>query len=307
MIKVTVSQNGEERTLLFSGDVGRWNRPILRDPTVFDQADYVIVESTYGDRVHEDQKNSEEMLADIINSTRKRGGNIVIPSFALERSQEILYDLNRLLIENRIPHLMVFLDSPMATSVTEVFNRHPDLLDEEMTGLLRSRKSPFDFTGLKMVRTTTESKAINHITGTVVIIAGSGMCTGGRIKYHLLNNISRPESTILFVGYQAVGTLGRQIVERPKEVRILGQMYPVRARIVQLNGFSAHADRDELFKWLSGLQRPPLHVFKERSRPSGGCWPSASFPHWTMRGAPSALCWRRIRKRRPGNARPFRT
>lgn len=267
MVKVKISRNGEQRTLVFSGDVGRWEKPMLRDPTIFEEADYVLVESTYGDRLHEDQKGIETTLAEIINSTRKHGGNIVIPSFAFERAQEVLYYLNELLLEDRIPHLLVFLDSPMATSITEVFERYPDLLDEDMVELMRQKKSPFDFTGLKMTRTTDESKVINHINGTVVIIAGSGMCTGGRIKHHLVNNISRRESTILFPGYQAIGTLGRQIVDGAKEVRILGQMYPVKARISQINGFSAHADRDELLRWLSGLRRPPLHLFVTHGEP----------------------------------------
>jgi metallo-beta-lactamase family protein len=267
MIKVKISQNEEQRTLVFSGDVGRWEKPMLRDPTIFEEADYILVESTYGDRLHEDQKGIETALAEIINSTRKKGGNIVIPSFAFERAQEVLYYLNELLLGDRIPHLMVFLDSPMATSITEVFEHYPDLLDEDMVRLMRQRKSPFDFTGLKMTRTTDESKVINHISGTVIIIAGSGMCTGGRIKHHLVNNISRNESTILFPGYQATGTLGRQIVDGAKEVRILGQMYPVKARIVKINGFSAHADRDELFRWLSGLRRPPLHLFVTHGEP----------------------------------------
>ena len=267
MIKVKISVNGDKRTLLFSGDVGRWDMPILRDPTVFEEADYVLVESTYGDRLHEEAKDTEKILTEIINSTRKRGGNIVIPSFALERAQQILYYLNKLLFGDRIPHLMVFLDSPMATSVTEIFERYPDLLDEEMNELLRQRRSPFEFPGLKITRTTDESKVINHISGTVVIIAGSGMCTGGRIKHHLVNNISRRESTILFPGYQAAGTLGRQIVDGAREVRILGQTYPVSARIVQMNGFSAHADRDELLRWLSGLRRPPLHLFVTHGEP----------------------------------------
>lgn len=261
MIKVIVSQNGEKRSILFSGDVGRWNKPILRDPTLFDEADYVLVESTYGDRLHQSQGTIGDELADVINSTVKARGNILIPSFALERSQEVLYYLNQLLIEDRIPHLMVFVDSPMAISVTEVFEHHPELFDREMMGLIRQGKSPFDFPGLTMVRTVDQSKAINYIKGSAMIIAGSGMCTGGRIKYHLANNISRKESRILFVGYQAVGTLGREIVGGAKTVRILGQKHRVRARVAQINGFSAHADRDELFRWLSALQRPPTHLF----------------------------------------------
>ncbi|NQT31672.1 MAG: MBL fold metallo-hydrolase, partial [Deltaproteobacteria bacterium] len=194
-------------------------------------------------------------------TTVKRGGNVVIPSFALERSQELLYYLSEFRLEGRIPHLKVFVDSPMAVEVTGVFERHPELFDEEMKKLLRQQKSPFDFPGLNLVETVDESKAINHMDGSVIIIAGSGMCTGGRIKHHLVKNISREESTIIFVGYQAAGTLGRQIVNGAKRVRMLGQYYPVKAQIAQLNGFSAHADRDGLVRWLSSLQRPPRRVF----------------------------------------------
>lgn len=260
MIKVEVSQGGEKRTIIFSGDVGRWDRPILRDPNVFSKTDYIVVESTYGNRVHE-PADITDSLAEIVNSTHKAGGNIIVPSFALERTQEVLYYLNDLLIEDRIPHLMVFLDSPMATSITEVFKRHSELFDQEMIKLLRHNKSPFDFPGFKMVQTVDESKSLNHIAGTILIIAGSGMCTGGRVKYHLVSNISRRECTILFVGYQAIGTLGRLIVDGAKQVRILGQQYPVRARIAQIHGFSSHADRDELLRWLSGLIIAPKHLF----------------------------------------------
>jgi len=268
MIKVRIRQSGEDRTILFSGDVGGWGKPIIQDPTLFEEADYVLVESTYGDRLLEPLEDAANKLADIINTTVKSGGNIVIPSFALERSQEILYYLNKFLIEDRIPHLMVFFDSPMAVSITEVFEHHPELFDEEMIELMRQKKSPFDFRGLSLVRTADRSKAINQIKGTAIIIAGSGMCTGGRIKHHLVTNISREESTILFVGYQAVGTLGREIVDGAKKVRILGQQYPVRARVVQINGFSAHADRDELFKWLASLHRPPRRLFITHGEPS---------------------------------------
>jgi metallo-beta-lactamase family protein len=260
MIMVKIKQNGEERTILFSGDIGRWNKPILHDPTVFQAADYVLVESTYGDRLSEPLEDAANKVADTINATVKSGGNIVIPSFALERTQELLYYLNEFLIENRIPHLIVFVDSPMAMSINQVFENHPELFDEEMTKFM-SQGSPFSFRGLSLARTASESKAINQIKGTIIIIAGSGMCTGGRVKHHLVTNISRPESTILFAGYQAAGTLGREIVEGAKEVRIFGQNYPVNARIVYVHGFSAHADRDELIKWLSSLRQPPRHVF----------------------------------------------
>ena len=261
MIKVAVSKNGTQRSILFSGDAGRWQKPILCDPTLFDEADYVVVESTYGNRLHQGSAGIADQLAEVINATMEAGGNIVVPSFALERSQEVLYYLNQLLYKDTIRHMMVFLDSPMAVSLTEVFQHHPELFDKDTLELIRQGNSPFDFPGLTMVRTVDESKSINYITGSVMIIAGSGMCTGGRVKYHLVRNITRPESTILFVGYQAVGTLGRQIVDGKKEVRILGRHHRVKARIAQISGFSAHADQSELFRWLSGLKKPPKHLF----------------------------------------------
>jgi len=267
MIRLKIEQNGEARTILFSGDIGRRNKPILRDPTLFEEADYVIVESTYGDRTLESPEDASNQLDEVINSTIKRGGNIVIPSFALERSQEVLYYLNEFRLNGRIPHPMVFVDSPMAVEVTGVFECHPELFDEEMNGLLLNQRSPFDFPGLKMAGSVEESKAINRIESGAIIIAGSGMCTGGRIKHHLVNNISRKESTVLFVGYQAAGTLGRQIVDGAKRVRILGQYHPVEARIAQLNGFSAHADRNELMGWLSSLRRPPRRIFITHGEP----------------------------------------
>ena len=261
MLMIDFKQNGDSRKVLFSGDIGRRNRPILKDPTLFDQADYVITESTYGDRLHGDGDKLADELADVINSTVAAGGNIVVPSFALERAQEILYYMSGLLAQRRISPMMVFIDSPMAVSVTEVFERHLELFDKEAQDIIKSGKSPFDFPGLTRVRTTDESKAINNIAGSIMIIAGAGMCSGGRIKHHLVTNISRPESTIMFVGYQAIGTLGRQITDGMDKVRILGQMYKVKARIAKLNGFSAHADRDELLQWLSAIKNPPRQLF----------------------------------------------
>jgi metallo-beta-lactamase family protein len=211
--------------------------------------------------VHESPQDISAQLTEVVNSTVEAKGNVVIPSFALERAQEVLYYLSGLLEGDRIPDLPVFLDSPMAVRVTEVFEHYPDLLDPDVAELIRHGKSPFDFPGLMLVASRGQSMAINRITGTAIIISGSGMCTGGRIKYHLIQNISRPESTILFVGYQAVGTLGRQIVDGATEVRILGEMYPVRAKVAQIQAFSAHADRDELLRWLTGLVKPPKQVF----------------------------------------------
>jgi metallo-beta-lactamase family protein len=261
MIKLVISQGEEKRSIIFSGDVGRWDRPILQDPSVFRKTDYVVMESTYGDRAHERTEDISDDLAEIVNSTIRSGGNIIVPSFALQRTQEILYYLNLLRLENRIPELAVYLDSPMAVKITGVYRQFTGLFDRETKDLLRRGESPFAFPGLKMVETVEESKALNEIKSGAMIIAGSGMCNGGRIKHHLVVNITRPECTVLFVGYQAEGTLGRLIVDGARSVRIHGQPYPVRARIAQILGFSAHADRDELLRWISGLSVSPRHVF----------------------------------------------
>ena len=268
MIRLRMRTDGTERSLLFSGDIGRWNRPIIRDPQLCPPSDYVVMESTYGDRLHEDPGSIADLLCRTICATRERGGNILIPSFAIERAQDVLYYLNELLQAQRIPHLLVFVDSPMAVSVSEVFEHHRELLDEDMIRWLDRGQSPFHFKGLRMVRSVEDSKAINHIKGTVVIIAGSGMCTGGRIKHHLVQNIESPASSILFVGYQAGGTLGRAIVSGAPEVRILGALHPVKASVVELHGFSAHADRDELLRWAQPLAAaPPRRVFVNHGEP----------------------------------------
>lgn len=261
MIKVKISQGEEKRSIVFSGDLGRWDHPMLEDPDVFRHTDYIVVESTYGDREHGHSGEIVDELAEIVQAAFNAGGNIIVPSFALQRAQEILYYLNILKLENRIPYMKIYLDSPMAIKITEVFKRHTELFDRKMQELLKRHQSPFDFSGLEMVETTDESKALNSMKGTSMIIAGSGMCTGGRIKHHLANNISRPESTILFIGYQAEGTLGRLILSGTKQVRIFGQQHVVRARIVQIQGFSAHADRNDLLRWFSKLAVKPKHVF----------------------------------------------
>lgn len=261
IIKLSLRMNGQIRTILFTGDLGRNDKPIIRDPEIFEQADYVLIESTYGDREHSTKEDTKEQLARAVNDAWQAGGNLVVPSFSVERSQEVLYFLNELLIEDRIPHIMTFLDSPMAVKVTEIFEKHPELYDKQMRSVMLKNGSPFSFKGLVKVGATAESKAINHIKGTVMIIAGSGMCTGGRIKHHLVNNISRPECTILFVGYQAKGTLGREIFDGNSEVRILGQMYQLKAKVVKVQGFSAHADRKEMLDWLKNINKPPKCVF----------------------------------------------
>jgi metallo-beta-lactamase family protein len=263
MIEVEAGPRGEagSRTVVFSGDIGQSHRPLLREPSFFDQADYVVMESTYGDRSHEDPDRVDNLLAEVINRTVERGGNVVIPTFAVDRAQELMFFLSRLFEAKRIPSLLTFLDSPMAVEVTAVYERHRDDLDEETRALFRSGQDPFRFPGLKLIRTREESKAINSIKGSCIIMAGSGMCTGGRIKHHLALNIGRPESTVLFVGFQARGTLGRQILDGASEVRIFGQTFPVRARIEQIHGFSAHADRAGLLGWLGHFRKPLRSLF----------------------------------------------
>lgn len=261
MIKLQAGAGPAARTILFSGDLGRCHLPILRDPAVGQSSDYVVVESTYGDRTHEAVADIPEALARILNATRQAGGKVVIPAFAIERTQELIYYLSVLLRAGKIPRLPVFIDSPMAIRITEVFSHHPELFDEETKALMRQGNRPYEFPGMTLTAGVEESKAINNVRGPAVIISGSGMCNGGRIKHHLINTIGRPENTILFVGYQAEGTLGREILDGAKDVRILGQWYPVRARVEQLLGFSAHADRNELLAWLKTFVPPPRHIY----------------------------------------------
>jgi len=261
IIELTIREKKKPLRVIFSGDIGQKNKPLVRDPSVFRQAEAVILESTYGDRNHEDSADIETMLRKIIKETVTAGGNLVVPVFAVERAQELMFYLSRLTRQKRIPRLSVFLDSPMAMDVTEVFKQHPECLDEETLELFRSGQSPFQFPGLKFARTQEESKAVNSFSKPCIIMAGSGMCTGGRIKHHLVRNIGRPESTILFVGYQAEGTLGRQILEGQPEVRIFGRYHRVRARIKQIHSFSAHADRSGLIQWLDAFHGPLPLVF----------------------------------------------
>ncbi len=261
IIEVVSSNSGGERRLLFSGDLGQWNKPLIRDPETFTEADYIFLESTYGDREHDEPEKVSDRLAENVNRVHSRKGNLVIPTFAIERAQELMFHLNHLVRQRKIPQLPVFLDSPMAVSVTNVFTHYLKYLDEESRALFAAGENPFNFPGLKLVQSFEESRMIDKVKGSTIIMAGSGMCTGGRIKHHLMTNIGRPESTILFVGYQARGTLGRQILDGQSPVRIYGQMHQVRATIDQIQGFSAHADRTQLWKWLNSLRKPPRQVF----------------------------------------------
>lgn len=261
VIRVKVRQGDQERIICFSGDMGRPGRPIVKDPEICKQADYILIESTYGDRDHHDTQDIKRIFGEIINETVAAGGNIIIPSFALERSQEVLYYINQLLIDGTIQPIDIYLDSPMASKITKVFKKHAELYDREMLEMVADHHSPFNIETFHTAGTSTESKAINNVTKPVIIIAGSGMCTGGRVKHHLVRDISKPEATICFVGYQAVGTLGRRIVDGDNPVRILGEEYEVNARIARVRGFSAHADRNELVGWLGEIEQPPKQIF----------------------------------------------
>ena len=261
VIKMTIKNGTESKSVLFSGDIGRPDRPILNNPEIANDADYVLIESTYGDRTHGEVADIKTRIGTVIRSTVERGGTILVPSFALERSQDVLYHVNELIQEKAIPTLPVFLDSPMAVRITKVFKEHPEFFDEEMSEFVRNQTSPFEFEGLELVTTVDQSKAIKEVKGPKIIIAGSGMCTGGRIKHHLLRHISCPDDTVMFVGHQSHGTLGRRMADGEPRVRILGKTCEVKARIEKIDGFSAHADRTELLDWLRGLSRPPRAVF----------------------------------------------
>tara|TARA_B100000809_G_C15118456_1_gene523334 strand:- start:73 stop:1470 length:1398 start_codon:yes stop_codon:yes gene_type:complete len=261
MLELSCKDTDGPRRVVFSGDIGHLDVPLLKNPTLLTAADVVVMESTYGDRTHESNDDVDERFAAFVNETVAAGGNLIIPSFAVERTQELLYHIGKLRMDRRIPSIMVFVDSPMAIRVTEVFRHHPELFDKETQEMLEQGTHPCDFPGLTMSRTVAQSKAINLIRGSAIVIAGSGMCTGGCVKHHLKNNLDREESTLLFVGYQAHGTLGRHILEKPEEVRIFGEQYPVRLRIEKLNGMSGHADRDGLMRWLSAFEAAPQHLF----------------------------------------------
>ncbi len=254
-------EDGRKLKIVFSGDLGKKNTAIIRDPAYVEEADYVVIESTYGDRRHEPIADEAARLKDIILETVRNNGNIIIPAFAVERTQEILYELNSMFESRQIPPVPVYIDSPLAVSATEIFRKHQDCYDDAARQLLLSGDDPFEFPGLKFVRTAEESKALNGLPGSKIIIAASGMCEAGRIKHHLKHNLWRSECAVVFVGFQGEGTLGRRIVEGAKRVKILGEEIAVAAKIYSLPGFSAHADQPGLLDWVSHFKTKPLCFF----------------------------------------------
>jgi len=255
-ILLELSENGCNKKILYSGDLGYPDRAILRDPAVPPHADIVVMETTYGDRIHKQLGPSIQELYDAIEVTVKRGGNVLIPSFALERTQEILYYLREGINKGLVKEdVQVFLDSPMAISATEIFQRHPECFDEETWKIFQTGEDPFELPGLHFSRETAQSIALKQVKG-AVIIAGSGMATGGRIRHHLQHNLWRKEASVVFVGYAANGTLARLIIDGRDPVRIYGKEIDVRAEIYTIGGFSAHADQDDLLAWHTQIGDP---------------------------------------------------
>ena len=244
-----VDDDGEKKRVVFTGDLGRRGTPILRDPEVVSGANLLMMESTYGDRLHPPYAGLENDLADVITRVVARGGKIVIPTFALERAQEVVYALKRLRKAKRVPIVPVYVDSPLTVKVTEVFQRHPDCFDEEAREHLTGDDSPFDFDGLRYVSEKVDSQAIDVADGPAIILSASGMCEAGRVLHHLRATVEDPKNAVIIVGFQAQHTLGRRIVERRPRIRIFGVERDLRAEVVVLNGFSAHADRDDLLAY----------------------------------------------------------
>ena len=264
--EIWVSEGEEVSKIVFTGDLGVMERPILRNPVKIKKADYVIMETTYGNRLHPSNSLNVKVLMDIIRKTAKRGGTTVIPSFAVGRTQELIYELNRVYDSDSeyrkdFEDLMVYIDSPMATTATEVFKRNAQVFDEETKEFITRGDNPLDFKNLQFTRSSQESMMLNANNKPKVIISASGMCEAGRIRHHLKHNLWDARNSIIFVGYQAEGTLGRMLVEGAKEITLFNEKVECKAEIHNLEGFSGHADRDGLIDWLKGLEKQPKQIF----------------------------------------------
>ncbi|SHJ23525.1 metallo-beta-lactamase family protein [Rubritalea squalenifaciens DSM 18772] len=261
VLDIEDEDDGKKKRLLFSGDVGRGNNDILRDPETCEDVDYILMEGTYGGREHALGTQADDRIADILNRAIERGGKIIIPAFAVERTQQLLYVLHQLFVEKKIPELPVFVDSPLAVNATEIFRLHPECFNQEIYDFLFEKRDPFGFEGLTLVRSVTNSKELNRRKDQVIIISASGMCEAGRILHHLKNEIENPKNTVLFVGYCAEQTLGWKIREGWKEVPIFGQNYRVNATVEIMDSFSGHADHSELLDYFHGIKGSKQKVF----------------------------------------------
>ncbi len=253
--------------LVFSGDVGRKGLPITMDPESLPKADYLIMESTYGDRLHQPVESVTDKLAAIVNRTARRGGKIIVPAFAVGRTQQVVLMLHQLIDEHKIPSLPMFVDSPLAVDVTKIFRKHSELFDEETRAFLDKGEDPFGFSRLTYVREATESKALNDLHGPFIVISASGMCEAGRIVHHLRNNISDPRNTILITGFQGENTLGRKLVDKLPEVPIFGELMRLRAEVTKINELSGHADQRELLEWMKPFAKGLKKVFLVHGEP----------------------------------------
>jgi metallo-beta-lactamase family protein len=254
-----IESDGRKLSLAFSGDLGRKNLPILRDPELIPPVDYLIMESTYGNRLHDPIESASEKLASVIKRTAERGGKVIIPAFAVERTQELVYILHLLNDQGRIPKIPVYVDSPMATNATSIFRVHQECYDEEtQRAFIDHHKNPFGFNELTYVVNTEDSKRLNNKKGPAIVISASGMCESGRILHHLANSVENPANTVLVVGFMAQNTLGRKIVERQPELRIFGDLYKLRAQVAVLNAFSAHADYNDIIEYVDKLDGKKL-------------------------------------------------
>lgn len=262
IIEVWVTEGDKTTKIVFSGDLGQPGRPILRDPTPIEEADILFIESTYGNRDHKSHKATLEELAQVVNSTlHQKGGNVIVPAFAVGRTQEILYHLHRLTCQGHMHDLKIFVDSPMATKATAITKKHFELFDEQARELVSWHNETANLPYLNFIGSADESKALNLIRSGAIIISASGMCNAGRIRHHLRNNLARPECSVLITGYQAQNTLGRRLVDGAQTVRIFGDEIPVRASVHTLNGFSAHADQTALLGWSENFTNPPRQTF----------------------------------------------
>lgn len=256
-----IRENGRVRRVVYTGDLGRWGLPILKDPVPTPPPVIYITETTYGDHVHEPVERMDESLAEVVRRTVERGGKIVIPAFSVGRTQEIIYCLRRLYDAQRIPPVPVFVDSPLSVNATEVFRLHPECFDEETLRYLHRDKGPFAYEHVTYIRDRERSMELNERKDPCIIVSASGMCEGGRILHHLVHNIENPKNTVLIVGYCAENTLGRRIVEKERKVNIFGEPYWLNAEVVVLNSFSAHADRDDLLRYMRAVEGEMEHVF----------------------------------------------
>jgi metallo-beta-lactamase family protein len=267
---------GRSVSLTFSGDVGRPGLPIVRDPEPMPPVDYLIMESTYGDRLHEQQGEVIDHLADVVNRTVSRGGRVIVPSFAVGRTQQVVLLLHQLFNEKRLPSLPIFVDSPLAVNVTKVFRDHPECFDEGTRVFLQNGQDPFGFSRLQYVREAVDSKKLNTLQGPYIVISPSGMCEVGRVLHHLRHNIGDARNTVLITGFQAENTLGRKLVDGMKEVKIFGEPMEVKAEIASLQALSGHADRDELLAWLKPMTPGLKKIFLVHGEPDQAAGLAAS-------------------------------